>query len=38
MGEDPKPRELAALKNRIMTAIKALVDEPALPAAEPEQE
>ena len=38
VGEDPKPRELAALKNRIMTAIKALVDEPALPAAEPEQE
>ena len=35
LGEDPKPRELAALKNRIMTEIKGLVDEPPLPPAEP---
>lgn len=38
LGEDPKPRELAALKNRIMTEIKGLVDEPPLPPAEPVQE
>ena len=38
LGEDPKPRELAALKTRIMTEIKGLVDEPPLPSAKSAQE
>lgn len=38
LGEDPKPRELAALKSRIMAEIKGLVDEPPLPPAGPTRE